>query len=215
MSAKEKKVAYTSQNTYCTLNQFTQKTERVWLVFHGIGYLSRYFLKHFSHLNSDENYFIAPQAPSKYYLKNEYKYVGASWLTKENTKMETENLMAYLDQVCLAEAILSHSKLVVFGFSQGVSVALRWIAKRKIDCQTLVLYAGGIPNELNAQDFEHLNFDQIQIKAVYGEQDAYLNEKRLVHEKEKLDLLFQKQHEVITFKGGHEMVPKVLSRLVP
>ena len=98
MSIQEKNVTYNTQNTYATLNALSEKTKYVWLVFHGIGYLSRYFLKHFSQLNSEEHYIIAPQAPSKYYLKNEYKYVGASWLTKENTLTETENVMSYLDK---------------------------------------------------------------------------------------------------------------------
>ncbi|MEX0314770.1 MAG: esterase, partial [Allomuricauda sp.] len=101
----EKIVSYTSKNSYLTMNQLTNKTRNVWVVFHGIGYLSKYFIKYFEGLDSTENYIIAPQAPSKYYLKNEYKYVGASWLTKENTTLEIENVMNYVDSVFEAESI--------------------------------------------------------------------------------------------------------------
>jgi len=63
----EKKVIYSSSNTYSVLNNYTKKTKNVWIVFHGLGYLSKYFIKYFSKVNAEENYIIAPQAPSKYY----------------------------------------------------------------------------------------------------------------------------------------------------
>ena len=97
MENQIKNVTYKTTNTYETLNEINSNTKRVWLVFHGIGFLSRFFLKYFNELPKEENYILAPQAPSKYYLKNEYKHVGASWLTKENTAIETENLFNYLD----------------------------------------------------------------------------------------------------------------------
>ena len=214
MPFEEKKVTYTTQNTYATLNQFNKKIKYVWLVFHGIGYLSRYFLKHFNQLHPEEHYIIAPQAPSKYYLKNEYKYVGASWLTKENTIQETKNVLAYLNKVFEAEKIPADTHLVLFGFSQGVSIALRWMAKNKIQCNTLALYAGSIPNELATRDFEYLDHSKIRIKSIYGNRDEFLNEERLVKEKEKLDKLFQGKYELISFEGGHEIMPEIIAKLV-
>ena len=103
MKREEKQVSYQITNTYSTLNKHTSKTKNVWLVFHGIGYLSRYFLKYFKDLNPEENYIIAPQAQSKYYLNNKYTHVGASWLTKENTEEEFENVLNYLKEVFKAE----------------------------------------------------------------------------------------------------------------
>ncbi|MEM9076471.1 MAG: esterase [Bacteroidota bacterium] len=214
MSIQEKKVSYTTQNTYTTLNQLSEKTRYVWLVFHGIGYLSRYFLKHFKQLNSEQHYVIAPQAPSKYYLKNEYKYVGASWLTKENTSMETGNVMSYLEQVFKSENILEHPNLIVFGFSQGVSIALRWMARNQIRPHILALYAGGTPKELRQQDFEYLNYSEISIKSIYGDKDEFLNLGRLQVEKEKLNTLFQGNYDLIKFDGGHEIVPEIVLNLI-
>ena len=68
MNPKEKEISYTSHNTYSTLNSLSSKTKNVWFVCHGIGYLSRYFIKHFNELNNEENYIIAPQAQSKFYI---------------------------------------------------------------------------------------------------------------------------------------------------
>ncbi len=214
MDMKEKTVTYSTKNTYITLNTLTPKTKNVWLVFHGIGYLSKYFIKYFEALDAKENYIIAPQAPSKYYLKNEYKYVGASWLTKENTKTETTNVLNYIDVVFESEALSTDLNLIFFGFSQGVSVLTRWLTQRKIQFGTLILYAGGIPNELKKEDFDYLDFTTSNVKIVYGNQDEYLNSERLKVEKIKIDMLFQRNAEIITFSGGHEMKPELISTLI-
>lgn len=214
MSNKEKTVSYTTQNTYLTQNKLGPKTKNVWLVFHGIGYLSRYFVKYFNGLDPEENYIIVPQAPSKYYLKNEYKYVGASWLTKENTATEINNVINYIDAVLDAEKLPKEANLILFGFSQGVSVATRWLASNKIDCKMIVLYAGGIPNELTPEDFEFLDYSHTTIKIVYGDQDQYLNPERLKSEKIKTDTLFQGSAKIISFKGGHEIKPKIIQDLL-
>lgn len=214
MSNKEKTVTYTTENTYLTQNQLSSKTKNVWLVFHGIGYLSRYFVKYFKGLDPEENYIIVPQAPSKYYLKNEYKYVGASWLTKENTATEVKNVLNYIDAVLESEKIPENVNLMLFGFSQGVSVATRWLASKKTNCKLVVLYAGGIPNELTAEDFEFLDFDATAIKIICGDQDEFLTPDRLKGEKNKIDMLFQGNAETITFKGGHEVKPEIIEELI-
>ena len=73
----EKQVSYKTTNTYTTLNTFTEKTTTIWMVCHGLGYLSTYFIDHFKGLSPDANYIIAPQAPSKYYQDKSYTYIGA------------------------------------------------------------------------------------------------------------------------------------------
>ena len=62
MNSTEKEISYISSNSYSTLNNINENTENVWFVCHGMGYLSRYFLKYFKTLDSDKNYIIAPQA---------------------------------------------------------------------------------------------------------------------------------------------------------
>ena len=198
----EKSVSYKSTNTYETLNDLTDKTKNVWIVFHGIGYLSKYFLKYFDELNAIDNYIIAPQAPSKYYLNNSYKHVGASWLTKENTETEIVNNLNYLDAILEEETILSSLNIIIFGYSQGVSMAARWVAQRKIVCDQLVLYAGGIPNELNENDFAHLETNT-QITIIIGNQDEYLTKERLSIEREKSRTIFKGRVKEHIFDGGH------------
>lgn len=114
MDSQEKEISYTTTNSYSTLNRLTEATKNVWFVCHGLGYLSRYFLKYFKSLNPDENYIIAPQAPNKYYLKSNFKHVGSCWLTKENTAKDSENVMQYFDAVFENESIPESKNLIVF-----------------------------------------------------------------------------------------------------
>ena len=205
----EKQLSYQITNTYSVLNNFTEKTKTVWLVCHGIVYLSRYFLRHFQHLNSEENYIIAPQAQSKYYLKNEYKHVGASWLTKERTEAETENVLNYLDEVYKAEDLKDAPRLIILGYSQGVSVATRWIAKRKINCDELIMHSGKVPTELKTEDFQFLK--NTDFTFIYGIEDEYLKEGIIKVEETRLKELFPGNLEIKTYKGGHEVNTELIA----
>ena len=98
MNSEEKEIGYQTKNSYSTLNNLTEDTKTVWFVCHGMGYLSRYFLKYFKELNAEENYIIAPQAPSKYYIQPK-KHVGANWLTRDETKVGMRNILNYFDAI--------------------------------------------------------------------------------------------------------------------
>ena len=211
MNSEEKEISYTTTNSYSTLNDLTEETKNMWLVFHGMGYLSRYFLKYFKSLNAKENYIIAPQAQSKYYLPPNYQHVGASWLTKENTIKETENVMHYIDVVFKAEALPKDKNLIVFGYSQGVSVAMRYLAKRQLNCAQLILHSGGIPKELTFKDFEYL---KAKVTLIYGLNDQYLNEERMTAEKNRVLELFRNQVSIIPFEGTHEVNVDLIMKLI-
>ncbi|SFC32103.1 Phospholipase/Carboxylesterase [Zunongwangia mangrovi] len=214
--SREKQVSYQITNTYSVLNEFTEKTKNIWLVCHGIGYLSRYFIRHFNHLDASENYIIAPQAQSKYYLKSDYRHVGASWLTRENTEADIENVLSYLDEV-YAEEILTKKNmpktpnLIILGYSQGVSVATRFLARRKIKCDQLILHSGKIPSELNPEDLEFLK--DTKVTYLYGTEDEYLKKGIIEVEEERLKTLFPNNLEVLTYNGGHEFNTEIIEKL--
>jgi len=214
MDPKEKQISYTSTNTYLSLNRLDKDTKNVWFVLHGIGFLSKFFIKYFQGLPKGENYIIAPQAPSKYYLNSKYTHVGASWLTKENRELETENVIRYLDEVYREENIPPDCRLIILGFSQGVSIAARWVAKSRIPCNELILYAGGIPEELTAEDFDFLVPLNTKIKIVLGTEDEFLVPERLKKERFKIDALFNGRAKYITFDGGHEVDTQVINDLL-
>lgn len=208
----QKEVSYKATNTYCTLNSLTEKTKNVWIVFHGMGYLSKYFINYFSELNTEENYIIAPQAPSKYYQDKAFKHVGASWLTRENTVAETQNILNYVDAVFEKEIFGTLPNLIVLGYSQGVSIATRWVARRKIQCEKLILHSGGIPKELQPSDFEFLN-PSAEVIYIYGDKDQYINEARKTEEQLKGTEIFQNRLDIQVFDGIHEVSREFLLKI--
>ena len=213
MNLQEKEISYQTTNSYSTLNELTSKTINVWFVCHGMGYLSKYFINYFNELNTEENYIIAPQAQSKYYITPKFKHVGASWLTKENTMKETDNVMRYFDAVFESEIIPNGKKLIVLGYSQGVSVALRYIARRQIQCSHVVIMSGGIPKELKVEDFEFLE-STTKLSLIFGNQDNYLDEDRILHEKNRAFELFgHLDLKIIPFEGVHEVNKKLINNL--
>lgn len=211
MNLEDKEISYTTTNSYSTLNSLTNTTKNVWFVCHGMGYLSRYFLKYFEGLDADENYMIAPQAQSKYYIPPKFKHVGASWLTKENTLKETENVMRNFDAIFEAENIPKTINLIVLGYSQGVSVAMRYIVKRQLQCAQLILHSGGIPKEINPIDFSFLD---AKVTMIYGTQDEYLNDKRIASETKRVQELFENKAQILPFNGKHVVNVKLINSLV-
>lgn len=209
----EERVNYLHTNTYSSLNVPGVETTHVWWVFHGLGYLSRYFLKYFKFLPPNQHFIIAPQAPSKYYLNDTYTHVGASWLTKEETETGIENNLNYLDAVYKSAMPAGEFKLMVLGFSQGVSMATRWLAHRKIPADHLILFAGGIPNELGPEQLNHL-IPETKVSIVYGDKDPFLTEDRLTAEAIKIERVFQGKARILRFEGGHEINSEVLLDLL-
>ena len=211
MNSQEKEISYTTTNSYSTLNTLNKSTKNIWFVCHGMGYLSRYFLKYFKELDADENYIIAPQAASKYYIQPGFKHVGSSWLTKENTVKETENIMNNFDAIFEAENIPNDVNIIMFGYSQGVSVAMRYVAKRQLQCGQLVLHSGGIPKELEPEDFAFL---KTKVSLICGTQDEYLTTERLQSETKKGQNLFKENLNVLLFDGKHEVNVELINNLV-
>jgi predicted esterase len=210
MNSQEKEISYKTTNSYTTLNKLTSDTKNVWLVCHGLGYLSHYFVRYFKHLNPDKNYIIALQAPSKYYQDNSFKHVGACWFTKNNTITEIDNVCRYIDAVLEKENIPDNKNLILFGYSQGVSVALRYLAKSKLKCSQIVIQSGGIPKELTPEDFSFLN---TTVHHVYGKQDEYLFDERITYEKNRAETLFGTHLKITAFEGKHVVNTEFISEI--
>ena len=204
MNVHHKEITYNSTNSYAILNDLNDKTKNVWLVFHGMGYLSRYFLKYFKSLDAQKNYILAPQAPSKYYIPPKM-HVGANWLTRVNTLTDTANVLNYIDAVLEAEMVfksITNYNLIVLGYSQGVSIAMRYLASRKLQCEQLVIHSGGIPEELTPKDFNFM-LSKTTVKLIYGKDDEYLNEERMLIEQNRAKRLFGNRLNIMPFEGAH------------
>lgn len=212
MFSTEKEISYTTTNSYSTLNHYSNLTKNVWFVCHGMHYLSRYFLKYFKDLNKEENYIIAPQAPSKCYLKSNFKHVGASWLTKENTLKDTDNIMRYFDEIMAHEKISNNVNLIVLGYSQGVSVTLRYVVKRQLKCAHIIIMSGGVPAELTSDNFKFLN-TTTKIIFTYGDKDEYFDSLRIKKELNLAKKLFGQSLHIVPFEGTHAVNKNIINTL--
>lgn len=211
---EEKTLSYTTTNSYVIKNEFTEKTRNIWIVFHGLGHLSQYFIEHFKDLNPDQNYIVAPQAPSLYYQDKRYKYVGACWLTRENRESGIANIHNFLDALYEKEVepkLNSNTRLIVFGFSQGVSVAMRWLFSRKLICSQLILNSGSIPREFDTGSFKTLIESKPHL--VYGADDSLITADRIKDEISYAQTLFEKEPVVTEFQGGHQVHEKILKEI--
>lgn len=208
----EKEVTYPHTNSYSTLYSLSPKTKKVWLVLHGIGYLSRYFIRLFKELNEETNYIIAPQAPAKYYKDQNYQRIGASWLTKENTEIEIENNLNYIEAIILKEKIPKHVDLIVIGYSQGVSIAGRWLARNKIAPKYFYIISGAFPHELKQKHFDHLQ-NTTKLYHIVGKNDPYFKKENVLLEKKRVATIFP-DIKFITHEGGHELQLKSITEQI-
>ncbi len=179
------------------------------MVFHGIGQLARYFIRQFTHLDADTNYILAPQAPSLYYLSEAYTRVGACWLTRERTQEGMENLLGYLDALAGQEKLHEEDDLRLLGYSQGVSVLCRWVARRRIPCHRMILYAGKVPEELGPEDFSHLS-PETTVELYLGSEDPYLERWDMETLTGQARRLFGNRLKVISYDGGHEFQGRLI-----
>lgn len=120
-----KTISYQHTNSYEILNPIIETTENIWVCFHGLGYLAQFFKKYFTGLDPLKNAVLVLQAPSKYYLGSNFKHVGSSWLTRVDTDQEMKNNLNYIDAVLHEEGLNHDKRLVLMGYSQGVSIATR------------------------------------------------------------------------------------------
>ncbi len=102
------------------------------------------------------------------------------------------------------EITQSPKKLIVLGYSQGVSIAARWLASSQIPCDHIVLHSGGIPVELKKEAFSYLS-QSTKVTYIYGDNDEYITEARKTEEQLKGTKLFGDKLETIVFKGVHEV----------
>ncbi|AGC78518.1 putative esterase/lipase [Nonlabens dokdonensis DSW-6] len=161
-----------------------------------MGYLSTYFKKYFENFDSVKNYVIILQAPSKAYIGKGFKHVGACWLTKVDTHQEMQNNLNYINKVLISEKIEQDPRVTLFGYSQGVSIATRFLKQHHFPITSLIMHSGSIPEELTKEDGLHFKKYCSRFIHIAGTKDEYSNEEIVEREKEKIELLFGTDCEI-------------------
>lgn len=144
---------------YHTLGELSSATREVWFVLHGHAQLSAYFIRHFAALDDGTRLIVAPEGLNRFYLEQTHwkgagqARVGATWMTREDREHEIVDYVSYLDALhdsVFARLARAAMRVTVLGFSQGVSTACRWLCRGHARADTLVLWAGPVPPELDA-----------------------------------------------------------------
>ena len=161
---------------YFTLGELTRQTREVWFVLHGYGQLAEYFIRKFEKVHDEHTLVIAPEALSRFYSRDDFRRVGASWMTKEERQSEIDDYIAYLDtlyQKILGEHSEESIRITVVGFSQGTATASRWVNAGRVRSHRLILWGGYFANGL----LDLISADKLPANNthfVYGTEDEFL-----------------------------------------
>lgn len=208
-------IKYPRTGRYYTLNSVQQKTKNIWIVFHGYGQLAEYFTKHFEDLDPSENFVIAPEGLSRFYLDGLTGRVGASWMTKDDRDDEIVDQSNYLNlvlQQCGINPRKSSCKIIVLGFSQGTTTAIRWLANNNIRPTELILWAGNFPHDVSATEHSAV-FHNLSIHYVYGDNDPLLKDVNMPDQLVNLEIMGLKIKPWM-FEGNHTMHRPTLAKIV-
>lgn len=185
----------------------------LWIVVHGYGQLARFFLNNFNGMESEQRCIVAPEALSRFYLDAEHSRVGATWMTREERLLEVADHVAYLDALAndLQRQAAPGSRVHALGFSQGVATVARWALKGSTSLQQLVLWAGGLPPELDQQSLA--SWRSMHVDVVLGDRDEYAKAGDLEATDRRLELagVPRRSHR---FSGTHKLEPVLLARLL-
>lgn len=185
----------------------------VCFVLHGYGQLARFFIRPFLHEKLKDILFVAPEGFHRFYLNGTEGRVGASWMTKEDRLKDIEDYCAYLDQLRGHIAKQVHPEtgqsIGVFGFSQGVATACRWLSYSRYEFDYLINYAGLYPPDLpESEALERMQ--KIQVRHLLGDKDEYISLERM---QETLAEFARSGYpdQLKIFSGGHKIYPEPLT----
>lgn len=195
---------------YYTLGNISESTEEIWIVIHGYAQLARTFLSHFTFLEQDSRFVVAPEGLNRFYARGFGSNPGnrlaqpavvATWMTSEDRESEIADYTAYLEQLMQTLVPKNYAgKIILLGFSQGVATATRWLHSTNLKVHHLIIYAGEIALELRDPLSEKL----LTVPATYitGTRDPLLKPEQ---KSTVMELMQQLHARVIEFEGGHEI----------
>ncbi len=199
---------------YVTIGEMNDQTENIWFVIHGYGQLAEYFIKKFEVLEDNKTVIIAPEALSKFYLKEFSGRIGATWMTKHERESEITDYINYLNQLyqtVLQEFDVNKLKITVLGFSQGTATVARWCMNETIKYDRLILWAGYFGNGIqDVIDPEKLIEKEVVL--CYGKEDEFLV-KIDIQQYEKDIKKIIPHVQIHTFEGGHTIDKELLLKI--
>ena len=210
----KKQISITKTHKYSQLGECSKNTDTVWIVLHGYGMLSEYFIKKFECIMNDSTVVIAPEGSNRFYLENNYYRVGASWMTKLDKEKDIEDNISFIQTLysnIVDEIGHTNFKLNTLGFSQGGATLVRWIMSNNINIDSLILWGSDIPKDCLTNE-KKSRWSSIDVKLVIGNQDEYINEE---NKQKVIDLInsYGLKYELVEYEGSHKIIEKELEKI--
>lgn len=202
-------IQVTKTARYVTLGELTEYTKEVWLVLHGYAQLAADFIQDFEVLNDGTRFIVAPEGLNKFYARGFGGKPVATWMTSEDREAEIADYINYLNTLYQSLQIPVSCKVVVFGFSQGVATASRFIHQHQSRVDEFIIYSGEIAAELVNPISTQIQSKKITY--VTGNNDPFITPEK---HRNVYALMYQLNAKIIEFDGGHEVKREVLLSLV-
>ena len=210
----KKQISISKTGKYSQIGKCSKKINNVWIVLHGYGMLSEYFIKKFDCIINETTLVIAPEATNRFYLGNNYTRVGASWMTKLDREQEISDNILFLDKLfSIIKKDIGHDnfKLNTLGFSQGGPALVRWLMSNKLNTNSLILWGSDIPKDSLVTENKS-RWNSINLKIVIGKNDEYINEEK---KQEFVEIVksYGLKYELIEYEGSHKIIEEELKKI--
>ena len=210
----KKQISISKTGKYSQIGKCSKKINNVWIVLHGYGMLSEYFVKKFECIINETTLVIAPEATNRFYLGNNYNRVGASWMTKLDREQEISDNILFLDKLfSIIKKDIGHDnfKLNTLGFSQGGPALVRWLMSNKLNTNSLILWGSDIPKDSLVIENKS-RWNSMNLKIVIGKNDEYINEEK---KQEFVGVVksYGLKYELIEYEGSHKIIEKELKNI--
>lgn len=198
---------------YSTYGELTAATKYFWFALHGSKMLCEQMIYKFSDFDPTEHFVVAPEAMHRFYEKDFGGPVVASWMTKRDRLTEIEDNGNYLSSLYehFTHQLPKSCVRSILAFSQGGTIAFRWLDKKKVDFDYFIPYACWVPEDIDLTQSK-TDLSQSKILFTYGQQDQFLNDKRMA----MIQSILEKNNLAATllpYAGDHRISKQQLKSL--
>ena len=210
----KKQISISKTGKYSQIGKSSKKINNVWIVLHGYGLLSEYFVKKFACIIDETTLVIAPEATNRFYLANNYTRVGASWMTKLDREQEISDNILFLDKLfSIIKKDIGHDnfKLNTLGFSQGGPALVRWLMSNKFNTNSLILWGSDIPKDSLVVENKS-RWKSMNLKIVIGKHDEYINDEK---RQEFVGVVksYGLKYDLVEYEGSHKIIEEELKKI--
>lgn len=194
-------IPITKTARYFTQGILNENTQYIWIVIHGYAQTADAFLTNFERLGN-EHFIVAPEGLNKFYSRGFSGSPVASWMTSLEREHEIIDYINYLNLLADTLNLLAYknAKIILLGFSQGVSTQTRFLNASSINFNYSVMIAGEVGKEFQME----LPNKLAQTKSIYlvGNNENILKPEKI----KEHDILFKNANCIFkTFEGKHEV----------